>query len=982
MNYYITNEEYDELSAKIDASLENISYSDSDEKEEQQQIPEYIPVSSSIMESANWKRFIELGQQNEKDQLLLSAQFTEALSDLREATNDAKISIPEEETMPQVLVEIQENPEFEDSPKISPKNSPKNTVEFEFPSQEKSLKNSESDSPVIHWDIQKLKEENERSQMAEEDMISQLVEQWTKKEQILKKEEQKKDQKRKQEIEKKKAEREKILKEQEEIRLKKERKEKKRQEKLRIENLRKAEERKKELTENFIMRKADEESRLYRESLKILQEKQNISRENRLMKFQDQFSQLYRDLVPIKKSQGHVITETSSYSLPNFNKKSYPTTLSFPEIYIEDTNPSLSQSFKSLPLPKAIIIEKIPNLGEDIDTLAPTLKDFFPYPLDSKSKSLEVKHEEIRSISGLSYFSNLQVLVLSLNKISKINNLPSTLLHLDLSQNQITSIPDLNLPRLEELILDLNQITQISGLKNCVNLRTVSLNNNKISSITGLEKCGLLEKLLLYRNNIEEIVQSTFSPNPYITFLDLGRNKLTSVNFLGPLHLIKSLLLYHNQISSIQKLNQPLLQELWLSGNSLKNLDFIVSCPLLETLRLEDNAINLIIPYNCPVLKYFNISFNNIQTFADVLLCIKGCRNLVSFSFNDNPLLNLHLDLISFYNETIVKALPSILELNNTGRTSLEKPFLYKGSLARKAFELHQIDVFLQKNKRKNEVVRYVKQEMKELLMKIPAKVYGILEQECEFNTKGVEYFWYEARKDMYIEIKAILVIQTWWKYVLFKKYRIIKRYSGFIEEIVKIQSVYRGYKARKSCKNLRYNPKKIVKIQALYRGYNLRKKMKKALDNAKMKDLDLDEFKEVNLDDIDMNYDFQNELIIPKNLDLKKFLQNPPIEETKTPKLPPLKPPSQPKPQGNLFNRSVSGEKSLQTSTQSSLPPLHKNKTKEEMEKHLDEWGFTNNDVKEALQYRMLKNIHRKSKNKHLTADERLEKFRKISRK
>lgn len=977
MNYYITNEEFDELSAKIDASLENITYSDSDEKEDEQQIPEYIPVSSSIMESANWKRFIELGQQNEKEQLLLSTQFTEALSNLREATNDAQISIPEEDALPKVLVEIQENPEFEESPKISPKDR----MKFEFPSQEKSLKNSEPDLPVINWDIQKLKEENECSQMAEEDMISQLVEQWAKKEQILKKEEQKKEQKRKQEIQKKKVEREKILKEQEEIRLKKERKEKKRQEKVRIENLRKAEERKKELTENSLMRKADEESRLYREGLKIIQEKENITRENRFMRFQDQFSQLYRDLVPIKKSKGQVITETSSFSLPVFSKKSYPTSLSFPEIYIEDSNPGLSQSFKSLPLPKSIVIEKLPALGEDIDALAPTLKDFFPYPLDSKSKSLEVKHEEIRSISGLSYFSNLQVLVLSLNKISKINNLPSTLLHLDLSQNQITSIPDLSLPRLEELILDLNQIIQISGLKNCVNLRTVSLNNNKISSITGLEKCSLLEKLLLYRNNIEEVVQSTFAPNPYIIFLDLGRNRLTSVNFLGPLHLLKSLLLYHNQISSMQKLNQPLLQELWLTGNALKSLDFIVSCPLLETLRLEDNAISSIVPYICPVLKYFNISFNNIQTFADILLCIKGCRNLVSFSFNDNPLLNLHLDLISFYNETVVKALPSILELNNTGRTSLEKPFFYKAVLARKTFELHQIDVFLQKTKRKNEVVRYVKQEMKELLMKIPAKIYGILEQECEFSTKGVEYFWYEARKDMYIESKAILVIQTWWKHVLFKRYRIIKRYSEFVEEIVKIQSVYRGYKARKICKNLRYNPKKIAKIQALYRGYNLRKKIKTALDNAKMKDLDLDEFKEVNLDDIDMNYDFQNELIIPKNLDLGKFLQNSPMEETKTPKLPPLKP-SQPKPQGNLFNRSVSGEKFLQTSTQSSLPPLHKNKAKEDIEKHLDEWGFTNNDVKEALQYRMLKNIQRKSKNKHLTADERLEKFRKISRK
>ena len=206
-------------------------------------------------------------------------------------------------------------------------------------------------------------------------------------------------------------------------------------------------------------------------------------------------------------------------------------------------------------------------------------------------------------------------------------------------------------------------------------------------------------------------------------------------------------------------------------------------------------------------------------------------------------------------------------------------------------------------------------------------------------------------------------------------------KYKAFIKEILTIQAVYKGWKTRKQCKNLRYNPLKIVKIQAAFRGFSLRKKLKNALENAKLKDLDLDEFKEVNLDDLQTDYDFHQELIIPKNLDLSKFLVKLP-EESKTPKLPPLKPSSSQKPQQYLFNRSTSNDKSLQNSTQSSLPPLNKNKAKEDMEKHLEEWGFANGDVKEALQYRMMKNMQRKTKGKKLTADERIEKFRKNAKK
>ena len=968
MNYYITNEEYAEISAKLDASLENMELSDSEEVESNSQALDFMPVSSSIADSENWKKFLDIRNRNELEQQSLQEKFSETLTSLREATHETKFD-PLSEQKP-IIEEIQELDE-ESQEEVIETNTEISTKEMGI-YQEALKKNHEKE---------KEEEDEESQKMAEEELLSKLYQDWIKRQAQVTIQMKKKEVKRIEDIDRQKREREEYIKDQEMNRIQKENEKRIMQQEIQEQNRRKQDEVNKQVVEQKLMKAEDILSSNYMQFLVQIEIQKLLVRECKMMEKEDLYSLNYRNLIPytIRK---RLITEFSEYPLVSrTDSGSNVKAIQLQTIKQALTIPTEAHTILNLVLPKQIQIEKIPFLSDDKDIEIPSLSNFFPYPLDPHSKSLEVKHEDIKSISGLSYFTNLKVLILSLNRISRIQNLPGTLSYLDLSQNAISSIPDLKLPYLEELILDLNQIESISGLASCTNLRILSLNNNKICKIGGLENCKLLERILLYRNKIKEIQPATFNQNNYIIYIDLGRNKLRSVNFLEPLKLLKSLILYQNMIGEMQKLILPLLQELWLNGNSLKSLDFIENAPLLETLRLEDNTISSVIPFQCPLLKYLNVSFNNLGTFSDVLKCIKSSRSISSFSFNDNPLLILHPELLPLYSEIIVKALPLIQELNNTPRTSLQKMYSNKAILVRKSFELHQLDLFSQRIKRKNEIVRYVSDSLKLILFQLPTKVYLQKSCELEFNTKDIEYYWYQARMLLHRDTKAALIIQTWWKYRLFTRYRIIQKYKNYSSQIIKVQSVYRGWKARRSYSAIKYNPRKILKIQAAYRGYLLRKNMKRALENAKFNDLDLDEFKEVNLDDIHTDYDFNQELIIPKNLDLAKFLSSP-AEESKTPRLPPLKPSSSGKSNPIHPQKFISHEKSIQNTTQSSLPPLNKNKAKEDIEKHLNEWGFINEDVKEALQYRMIAKMKRKNKGKQLTADEKLERFRKTVKK
>ena len=87
MNNFISEEEYAEISAKIDLSLEDISFSSTenlnviDEEPQSPPSPDTAPTTKSILNFESWKKFIEVRESADKEQSLLQEHFSESLKD-------------------------------------------------------------------------------------------------------------------------------------------------------------------------------------------------------------------------------------------------------------------------------------------------------------------------------------------------------------------------------------------------------------------------------------------------------------------------------------------------------------------------------------------------------------------------------------------------------------------------------------------------------------------------------------------------------------------------------------------------------------------------------------------------------------------------------------------------------------------------------------------------------------------------------------
>lgn len=135
---------------------------------------------------------------------------------------------------------------------------------------------------------------------------------------------------------------------------------------------------------------------------------------------------------------------------------------------------------------------------------------------------------------------------------------------LDLSGKNLKNIPAFNLPNLETLYLNKNQITEVP-LFNLPKLQRLDLAYNKIKEVPNFN-FRFLHTLYLHNNELKEV------PNfdlPNLEFLYLDHNKLVEV----PLF------------------NFPNLKEIYLNNNELREVpDF--DFPKLQIFHLEDNPLN------------------------------------------------------------------------------------------------------------------------------------------------------------------------------------------------------------------------------------------------------------------------------------------------------------------------------------------------------------------------------------------------------
>lgn len=166
-------------------------------------------------------------------------------------------------------------------------------------------------------------------------------------------------------------------------------------------------------------------------------------------------------------------------------------------------------------------------------------------------EEIEIIFTPVTVLGGLSQciqLRRLSVMSTGLRRISNLDCLGRTLLHLNLSNQELTAIENLRLPHLRELLLHRNSITKVEGLDGCPRLQKLWLCSNKIVSMENLQGLGALRELWLQDNRI---------------------CRVRGLEFLGSL---QSLGLAANQIADFKDIQQlghlPALNELSLVDSS------------------------------------------------------------------------------------------------------------------------------------------------------------------------------------------------------------------------------------------------------------------------------------------------------------------------------------------------------------------------------------------------------------------------------
>ena len=178
----------------------------------------------------------------------------------------------------------------------------------------------------------------------------------------------------------------------------------------------------------------------------------------------------------------------------------------------------------------------------------------------SECEKLESLSFRRNAVSDLKFCENmivLQSLRASDNQISTLDGLQNVtqLKEVRLDKNKISDISLLakNEEHLETAVLDENQISDLTPLRACTNLKGLSVNKNQLTTLRGLQECQKLFFLSASGNRISDI--SALESCPELYMADLGENQITDVSALGASVAPKmALLLQNNKIKDISTL--------------------------------------------------------------------------------------------------------------------------------------------------------------------------------------------------------------------------------------------------------------------------------------------------------------------------------------------------------------------------------------------------------------------------------------------
>lgn len=222
-------------------------------------------------------------------------------------------------------------------------------------------------------------------------------------------------------------------------------------------------------------------------------------------------------------------------------------------------------------------------------------------------KSMNIKSRGVADLTGINYFTALQTLNCSGNKLTSVSLDANTdLTYLNISNNDLASLTVAKNTRLETLMCDGNKLTSLDLTADTL-LNSVDVSGNDLSSLD-VSKCSKLTVLNVSDN--------------LCTALDLSGNSL--LNFLY---------CSENQLTTINLKANPLVSNLNVASNKLAILDVSVNSALIY-LDCSDNSIMSIVPSGS--IKTLLCNNNDLYSIK-----LDGMANLTKLNVADNKLYSL-----------------------------------------------------------------------------------------------------------------------------------------------------------------------------------------------------------------------------------------------------------------------------------------------------------------------------------------------------
>lgn len=237
------------------------------------------------------------------------------------------------------------------------------------------------------------------------------------------------------------------------------------------------------------------------------------------------------------------------------------------------------------------------------------------------SGKIELVSSNIQDLSGIEYFSNIETLDLTNNKIKSIDNIVS-------------------LKKLKHVYANDNAIDSIADLTMLVNLIDFQAMNNDLKYFPNFGNPSVLQSLYLTNNKIEDF--PSFENFTGLVNLVIGNNPLRSQIDVSSCSILEQLhvhLLNIDTIFGIEKLEK--LRILYAWGNKISNINGLDSLKNLERIYLRNNPISLL-PYlkNKPKLSVLSVEDCKL-TFEDIVPILQ-IQNLTTVSYS--PQRELYID--------------------------------------------------------------------------------------------------------------------------------------------------------------------------------------------------------------------------------------------------------------------------------------------------------------------------------------------------